>query len=373
VNPVTIAAADQIIAIDFDGSVSPEAARIVAETFSHLEFSGDPKHRIVASMSAEAMVPSGGAFARGTTTPKLIRSIADALDGLIMAAFVPDTARGRVDELPQRVALNATALNTPEGAVVIFGGHSRQRAITAMRGTASLIGGDVSVIDRNDRNVSGVAGVINIGGATNDTARWVSPDAAGVTVHGGPSQVRAFVFLSEAVGEEAGWFPVSTPEAVAMASGSVPSSSVVTRPLLGLAGIFEMAPAAVVIRYREESQIPTLIDEVLTAPGDKHQVQAADVRAVEVGTTPLLGDVRRAAMRDAITDGRHMAFCTSQYSVIAVGGIAPMLWDFAEGWISVDALSTRLIEAIGEPDGDAREHVAAAVEALVIQGVLVRV
>lgn len=372
-NPVTIAAAGQTIAIDFDGSVSPEIARVVAETFSHLHFSGDVEHRIVTSMSPEAVIPSDGAFARGATVPKLIRSIADVVDGLVMAALVPDTAHGRAEELPRLVALNATSLNTPEGAVVIFGGHSRQRAIASMRDAASVIGGDVTVIDRSNRNVSGVVGVINTGGATNDTARWEGPDAAGVTVHTGPSTVRAFVFLSEAVGEDAGWFPVSTPEAVAMAAGSVPSSSVVMRPLLGLAGIFEMAPASVVIRYREESQIPTLIDEVLEAPGDKHQVQAAELRAVELGAMPLLGDVRRAAMRDAITDGHHMAFCTSQYSVIAVGGIAPMLWDFAEDWINVDALSSRLIEAIGAPDGDAREYVAASVEALVAQGVLVRV
>lgn len=372
-HPVTITAADQIIAIDFDGSVSPDAAAAVGEAFSHLASSGVAEQRITASMSADAEVPADGAFARGATVPRLIRSIADAVDGLVMAAFVPDTSQGRADELPPLVALNATSLNTSEGAVVIFGGHSRQRAITAMRGAASLIGGDVTVIHRRDRGVSGVTGLVNTGGPTTDSARWEKPQAAGVTVFVGSSKVRAFVFLSEAEDGEPEWFPVSTPEAVAMASGAVPSSSVVVRPLLGLASLFEMAPAAVVIRYRQEAQIPALIAEVLERPGDKRQVQPADVRAVEGGATPRIGDVRRAAMRDAITDGKYMAFCTSQYSVLAVGGIAPLLWDFAEDWASVEALSSRLVDAIGAPDGDVREHVASAVNALVAQGVLVQV
>ncbi|MFD5224628.1 hypothetical protein ACFWHT_03315 [Microbacterium sp. NPDC058342] len=373
VEPLTIDAAGHLIQIECDESVDAAGRRALTSAFSHLISGGEPHQRILASMSFDSEIPEAGGFARGISAVQLVRSVADAVDGLVMAAQVPDTTAGRADELPAVVGLRASAVSTDEGAVVLLGGPSRQVALQALSESAALIGSDTVLIDRRDRSVTGIPGVVNMGGASVETARWVAPGQAGLRTQHEPEQLRAVVFLEHAVNETSSWHPVSTPEAIAMAAAAVPSLSAVKRPLVALDGIFQMAPGAVVVRYRKPEDIAELIAEVLAHPVERTWAQAANTRAVESARTPAIGDVRRAAMIDVITDGQYMAFCTTQYAISAVGGTAPMMWDLADDWIGIDELTSRLVDAMGEPEGDAREIVGASVEALVGLGVLVRV
>jgi len=373
VSSLTIDAAGELIAIVPDESVDDATWSVLSGSFANLVTTRNATARIVVSMSSERSVPLDGGFARGASAAQLTRSVTDVVGSVVLAAHVPDTSAGRAETLPDRVGIRASALSTAEGAVVLFGGPSRHAAITAMGGAAALVGSDVVLIDRRDRSVTGVAGLVNVGGTTLESSSWVSPETAGVGVTTDAVQLRALVFLDPVPDGESTWYPISTPEAVAMAAGSVPSLSAVKRPLVALTEVFDMASGAVVVRYRTPEDVPGLLADVLDQPAERTWAQPADTRAVEAARTPELGDVRRAAMLDAITDGTHMAFCTSQYAIVAAGGIAPMLWDAAADWIGLDDLTAGLVAAMGQPDGDAREFVSASVDALVDQGVLVRV
>src|SRR5699024_6911553 len=117
-------------------------------------------------------------------------------------------------------------------------------------------------------------------------------------------------------------------------------------------------------------ELPALLDEVLAV-----EMAAELVIPVEPGpgpdTTPRPGDVRRHRMTDGISDGSTLAFWTTEHTAVAVGGIAPHLWDAARQWIGPDELTDRVVQAVGAPEGaDPRALVDEAVDALVAEKVL---
>lgn len=175
---------------------------------------------------------------------------------------------------------------------------------------------------------------------------------------------------------------VTLSEAIIALAPELSSLHRLDRPLQRLASLIERVGPVLRLRYSEACTLAPVVRRVLAeraatrvdrpAPrgGWSPAALAAPAHPHAAAGPPRLGTLRRAPVVDAIVAGDSLVVWRDG-SVMAAGGLAPLLWRFAAEWTDLVTLRESLVAELGETDG-ADAHVAAAVEAMCAAGLLER-
>ena len=373
--PLVLSILGAPVAIDFDETVTEEARLLVRSQWEHLATEASAEGRLTVTMDMQRAIDAGP-FAKRRTPDEVARNVAGALTG--MAVVIPSDGLGAGAAQPddRHVAITAGAVAVTSGtyagkAVLLLGARPHEEA-RALAGGYDYLGAEVAALNVEDRTVRGLPAPLRT--EPGYFAALAAPAAFGLAPEAGPRAACAIVRLVPQAEGEAGWSTATVPEIAAAAAPLVPLATTAERPLSTVAELIGGFPVLATVHYTKDEELPGLLDQVLqeSAP-PRPATTAVESRPVEDGTIPQLGDVRRSAMIDAIGDGQTLAVIDDQYRAQVVQGVGLAIWESAGSWIGIDDLTARVVELVGEPDGDARALVAAAVDALVAQEILVRV
>ncbi|MCC6270176.1 MAG: hypothetical protein IT190_02745 [Microbacteriaceae bacterium] len=141
------------------------------------------------------------------------------------------------------------------------------------------------------------------------------------------------------------------------------------RPLLQLANLIAEVGGIRRLSYRDSTQLPDLVENVLGNREDMVRTTTESWSAARMGSTAVRG-IRRAAVVDAIDDGHHVIVLKDDM-VRVLGGIATHIWRAADG-VSIEDLTGILVAELGvPPEDDAAVLIDAAVDELQAAGLLV--
>lgn len=137
------------------------------------------------------------------------------------------------------------------------------------------------------------------------------------------------------------------------------------RPLAELLGVFAERGGVRRVIYSEADSLPPLIDRILAEPAPDAVAIGAEFEIVDLGApvdraVPATAAVRRVPVDDAVLadDGDLLIFVAN--SVVRLSGIGPLIWDIAQDWVDVDAVTAAVLDALGAPpegvDADTAVH-----------------
>ncbi|ALJ19101.1 hypothetical protein [Microbacterium sp. No. 7] len=380
-NPFVLSVYDDVIAIDFDETVSEDALLAVRAQWEHAASDATPTVRLAASMDVRRPM-AAAPFARGETAAELARSVADALASIASVSAAPPVEDPAAS--PTLLTARAAALaplggaSDGSGAAVFFTAdrHAVARGLAAGGGSPQYLGADVVALDAERGTVRGLPAPVRAEPGLRSPL--AAPRALGLVPSAAEHGIAAAVHLVHVPEGSTRWEPATVPEAVALVAPAFPVVATLRRPLTALARLLQGVPVLATARYAHESDLPGLMREILESPATpRGEARSVPHRPIESGAVPRSGDVRRAAMVEAIADDDVLALVDDRYEVRAVRGLALPIWANAASWIGVDELAARVVRLIGEPDvldgGDALSLVSAAVDALVEIEILVRV
>ncbi len=362
---MTVQVFDGAISIDFDDGVAEEVKSALRAQWSHLA-SGQPgRQRLIATTTQPATTSSPFAF--GTTAADLAANVRSAVSAMARASAVASDARTS-RPLPMSAA---TVRESGASSATMLFGTGREEAIHALSSSVVYLGLDAARVDLEKATVEGLP-VPVIDPAS---GRLAAPAVVGMSVGSGAHRIGTVALLIHAPDESPHWVPVSVPEMSAAVLPWAPALTSSPIPLGVLGGVLERVPLLAAVRYRSQDDLPALFADLWASEAPpRGEISASDTRPEEEETAvPVIGDVRRAAMVDAIDDGSFLAVCDGQYQAAAVSGIALAIWQCAGTWIGLDELTRRVVQVVGEPTADPRALVTAAVDALVARSILVRV
>lgn len=371
----TVRVLGHAIAVDRDPTTVPdEVADALFRLWQQCITDADPDDRVWVTLDEHGPLPDHRYFVRGSDPRVVAHRLSDVVVGTAMAALVPPAARdGRLVQPPSVLGMHAAAVVRDGRAVLLVGGTHRDEAMRALAPHFDYLSDSAVAIDLDRGTVLGAPTPLTTHPEPELVSRTEVPlREVGLRPVLEPVRLAAVVVLEPAASAgDTGWTPLSIPVATARLAPAVPILPALPHPMQDLARVVSLTRGAVSVSGAA-SELPALLDEVLAT-----EMSAELVIPVEPGpgpdTTPSPGDVRRHRMADGISDGSTLAFWSTEHRAVAVGGIAPHLWDSARQWIGLDELTERVVHAVGAPEGaDPRALVDEAVDALVAEKVLVR-
>ncbi|MGB4137829.1 MAG: ATP-binding protein [Microbacterium sp.] len=133
-------------------------------------------------------------------------------------------------------------------------------------------------------------------------------------------------------------------------------------PLQALAGMADRIGGLVHLRYPDATKVAPLIPELL----DRADV-AEPWEPVPAGVAE--GPYDDSAVVDAVRVGDRTVVLTAR-RIQVLDGIAPTVWDAVRTGNDLDGIVAQVVEEFGEPEGDPRELVGNALDALIDEGIL---